>query len=150
MTPDVNVLVAAFRRDYQHHAVALQWLDGARVACAEGRTSLALLPMVVAGFLRLVTNRRVFIEPDSIEDAVAFVDALLDSPGVELQPCGEEWPILRAKLIARGHKGNEVTDAWIASATESSSEHLVTFDRDFLKLLSPGDFTLLTVETESD
>lgn len=30
MTPDINVLVAAFRRDHQHHAVALQWLDGAR------------------------------------------------------------------------------------------------------------------------
>jgi uncharacterized protein len=150
MTPDVNVLVAAFRRDHEHHAVALQWLDGARVACAEGRTSLGLLPMVIAGFLRLVTNRRVFIEPDSVEDAVAFVDALLDSPGVELQPCGEEWPILRAKLVARGHKGNEVTDAWIASATESSSEHLVTFDRDFLNLLSPSDVTLLTGEPASD
>ena len=85
------------------------------------RASLALLPMVIAGFLRLVTNRRVFIEPDSTEDAVTFVDALLDSPGVELQPCGEEWPILRAKLLARGRKGNEVTDAWIASATESCS-----------------------------
>ncbi|MDP9192581.1 MAG: PIN domain-containing protein [Acidobacteriota bacterium] len=150
MTPDVNVLIAAFRRDHQHHAVALRWLDGVRVACAEGRASLALLPMVIVGFLRLVTNRRVFIEPDSIEDAVAFVDALLDSPGAELQSCGEEWPILRSKLIARGHTGNEVTDAWIASATESSSEHLVTFDRDFLNLLAPGDFTLLTVETESD
>lgn len=150
MTPDVNVLIAAFRRDHQHHAQALQWLDGARVACAEGRASLALLPMVIAGFLRLVTNRRVFIEPDSIQDAVTFVDTLLDSPGVELQPCGEEWPILRAKLLTRDHKGNEVTDAWIASATESCSEHLVTFDRDFFDLLSPGDFTLLTAETEGD
>jgi uncharacterized protein len=150
MTPDVNVLIAAFRRDHQHHVVALQWLDGARVACAEGQAPLALLPMVIAGFLRLVTNRRVFIEPDSIEDAVSFVDTLLDSPGAELQPCGEEWPILRAKLIARGLKGNDVTDAWIASATESCSEHLVTFDRDFLDLLSPGDFTLLAVETEND
>ena len=146
MTPDVNVLIAAFRRDHQHHVVALEWLDGARVACAEGRTSLTLLPMVIVGFLRLVTNRRVFIEPDSIEDAVRFVDALLDSPGVEHQACGEEWPILRAKLIARGCKGNEITDAWIASATESCSEHLVTFDRDFLSLLSAGDFTLLGVE----
>jgi len=82
--PAEDVLIAAFRRDHQHHAVALQWLDGARVACAEGRASLALLPMVTVGFLRLVTNRRVFIEPDSIEDAVAFVEALLDSPGVEL------------------------------------------------------------------
>ena len=79
-----------------------------------------------------------------------FVDALLNSPGVELQHCGEEWPILRAKLIARGHEGNEVTDAWIASATEWCPEHLVTFDRDFLNLLPPGDFTLLTGETESD
>lgn len=82
MTPDVNVLIAAFRRDHQHHAVAIRWLTGARVACADGRESLALLPMVIAGFLRLVTNQRVFTEPDSIEDAVAFVDALLDSPGV--------------------------------------------------------------------
>jgi predicted nucleic acid-binding protein len=30
MTPDVNVLIDAFRRDHQHHAVAVQWLDGAR------------------------------------------------------------------------------------------------------------------------
>jgi hypothetical protein len=43
-----------------------------------------------------------------------------------------------------------VTDAWIASATESRSEHLVTFDRDFRNLLSQGDFTLLAAETESD
>jgi toxin-antitoxin system PIN domain toxin len=150
MTPDVNVLIAAFRRDHEHHAVAIQWLDRARVACAEGRTSLSLLPMVIVSFLRLVTNRRVFIEPDSAQDAVTFVDALLDSPGVELLPCGEEWPILRAKIIARDHKGNAITDAWIASATESCSEHLVTFDHDFLNLLSPGDFTLLTAETESD
>lgn len=149
MTPDVNVLIAAFRRDHEHHDVALQWLDGARVACADGRASLALLPMVIVGFLRLVTNRRVFVEPDSVQDAVAFVDALLDSPGVELQPCGQEWPILRARLIARDHKGNAVTDAWIASATESCSEHLVTFDRGFLNLLPSGDFTLLTVETDS-
>lgn len=48
------------------------------------------------------------------------------------------------------HKGNDVTDAWIASATEACSEHLVTFDRDFRNLLSPGDFTLLAVEMESD
>jgi len=150
MTPDVNVLIAAFRGDHQHHDVALQWLNGARVDCAAARASLALLPMVIVGFLRLVTNRRVFFEPDSIEDAVTFVDALLDSPGVELRPCGEEWPMLRAKLIGRGLKGNEVTDAWIAAAAESCSEHLVTFDRDFLNLLPRSDFTLLTVEPESD
>jgi hypothetical protein len=29
------VLIAAFRRDHQHHALAVQWLDRARVACAD-------------------------------------------------------------------------------------------------------------------
>ena len=121
-----------------------------RVACAEGRISLALLPMVIVGFLRLVTNRRVFIEPDSIEDAATFVHALLDSPGVELQPLRRGMADSQSETDRSWSQRNEVTDAWIASATESSSEHLVTFDRDFLKLLSPSDFTLLTVETESD
>jgi len=46
---------------------------------------LTLLPMIAAGFLRLVTNPRVFSEPDSAEDAIAFIDALLDSPGVDLR-----------------------------------------------------------------
>ena len=86
MTPDVNVLVAAFRADHTHHASARSWLDQARRTCLAGRTSLTLLPVVVTGFLRLVTNPRVFVQPDAIEDAVAFVDALLAS--TEARTCG--------------------------------------------------------------
>jgi hypothetical protein len=40
-------------------------------------------------------------------------------------------------------QGNFVTDAWIAAATEALSEHLVTFDRDFRRLLSDRDLTVL-------
>ncbi len=128
MTPDVNVLVAAFRADHSHHDTAYAWLSEARHNCAHGRETLMLLPMVAAGFLRLVTNPRVFNEPDSIEDAIVFIDILLDSPGVELGTCVEEWPLLRNKLLALGLQGNLVTDAWIASAVEAICEHLVTFD----------------------
>jgi len=99
--------------------------------------------MVIAGFLCLVTNGRVFVNPDSIEDAVALIDALLGSPGVELQAGGTEWPLLRDKLLRLGLQGNFITDAWIAAATEAISEHLVTFDRDFNRLLPPRDLTLL-------
>ena len=143
MTPDVNVLVAAFRRDHPQHSVARTWLDRARARCAEGSASFLLLPVVVAGFLRLVTNARVFIDPDPIEDAVAFVDVLLSSPGVELQAGAAEWPLLREKLLAGHPQGNDVTDAWIAAATEALAEHLVTFDRGFQRLLPSRDFTLL-------
>lgn len=144
MTPDVNVLVAAFRADHAHHGTAYGWLNEARQKCAQGSETLTLLPMVATAFLRLVTNQRVFSEPDSIEDAIAFIDVLLDTPGIVLEDCGKEWPLLRDKLLTQGLHGNLVTDAWIAAAVETLCEHLVTFDTDFTRLLPARDFTLLT------
>lgn len=143
MTPDVNVLVAAFRGDHSHHDVARGWFTQARELCAQGRQSLILLPMVVAGFLRLVTNSRVFKDPDTVEDAIAFLDTFVETPGVELSLCGSEWPVLRNTLLRLALRGNLVTDAWIASAVQSLSEHLVTFDRDFARLLPARDVTVL-------
>ena len=143
MTPDVNVLVAAFRADHSHHTIARAWLSQARRNCVAGIETLTLLPIVVTGFLRLVTNPRVFLEPDSVEDSIGFIDAVLETPGVELRACGDEWPLLRDKLLTLGLQGNLVTDAWIASAVEALSEHLVTFDRDFNRLLPARDLTLL-------
>mgnify|MGYP003409618314 FL=1 len=119
MTPDVNLLVAAFRGDHAHHRVARNWLTQAREACAEGRHSLVLLPMVVTAFLRLVTNNRVFTNPDTMADAIAFLDAVVDSPDVELGVCGAEWPALRTTLLRLALKGNLVTDAWIAAAVQA-------------------------------
>lgn len=143
MTPDVNVLVAAFRADHAHHARARGWLARARQECLEGRHTLVLLPVVVAGFLRLVTHGRVFAEPDSMQDAIAFIDIVLACPGVELRDAADLWPLLRGKLLALDLRGNWVTDAWIAAAVEAQSEHLVTFDRDFARLLPARDLTLL-------
>lgn len=145
MTPDVNVLVAAFRADHAHHVAARSWLDQTRRTCLAGRTSLTLLPVVVAGFLRLLTNARVFVQPDTVDDAVAFVDALLATPGVSwpVQANANAWPLLRGKLLARALGGNLVTDAWIAASVETHGEHLVTFDRDFTRLLAARDVTLL-------
>ena len=99
--------------------------------------------MVVVGFLRLVTNPRVFTEPDAVADAVAFIDAVLESPGVELSARADEWPLLRGKLLSLALRGNGIPDAWIASAVETVSEHLVSFDRDFRRLLPAHSFTLL-------
>ena len=64
MRPDVNVLIAAARSDHPHHAVARAWLGHAAAGAAAGST-LVLMPMVVANFLRLVVGRRQFtlLEP---------------------------------------------------------------------------------------
>lgn len=142
MMPDVNVLVAAFRPGHVHHSVAQEWLRETRRQCAGGSARLTLAAMVVAGFLRLVTNPRVFSPPDNPELAVAFIDALLATPGIGWRD-GEAWPLLRSKVLALKLHGNDVSDAWIAAATEAAGEQLVTFDRGFRRLLAARDLILL-------
>lgn len=142
MTPDVNVLVAASRSDHPHHAVALTWLEQAIAAAASGR-ALTLMPMVLASFLRLVTSPRIFQSPTPVDAAVAFVDALLAVQGVHLAPLGPEWPRLRQLCVDKQLKGNDLPDAWLAAATIHLGEHLVSFDRDFKKLIGRPQFTLL-------
>lgn len=142
MTPDVNVLVAASRSDHPHHAVALGWLRGALADCARG-ARFSLLPMVAAGAVRLVTHPRVFTAPTPTADALAFVRAVREAPGVEAPPLGTEWDRFADLCRAHGLQGNAVPDAWIAAAVREHHEHLVTFDRGFRRLLDPADLTLL-------
>lgn len=144
MTPDVNVLVAASRGDHPHHAVARAWLEDA-LAAAESGVAFTLMPMVVASLLRLVTSPKIFQSPTPAADAVAFVDALLARPGVQLATLGPEWPRLRQLCRDKGLAGNALPDAWLAAAVEHLGEHLVSFDRDFRKLLGRARFTLLPV-----
>ena len=142
MTPDVNVLVAASRSDHPHHAVARSWLEAAIGASGTG-ASLTVMPMVLASFLRLVTSPKIFRSVTPIEDAVSFIDALLASPGVHLAPLGPEWSKLRQLCLDKQLNDNDLPDAWLSAAVTHHGEHLVSFDRDFRKLLARNQFTLL-------
>lgn len=145
MTPDVNVLVAASRSDHPHHKVAYACVEEGLAACAEGGT-LRLMPMVVASFLRLVTHPKIFVEPTPIKEAVAFVDALLAVPGVEMPALGGEWPLLRDLCMEKMLAANDIPDAWLAAAVSQLGEHLVTFDGDFKHLLRRTQVTVLSGE----
>ena len=58
MTPDVNVLVAAFRPDHPHHNPARAWLNDAVQQAAFKHTPLVLLGMVVLAWLAEGCRRR--------------------------------------------------------------------------------------------
>lgn len=142
MTPDVNVLVAASRSDHPHHAVARSWLEEALLAAEDG-AAFTLMPMVLASVLRLVTSPKIFVQPTPITDAVAFVDAIVSTPGVQLASLAPEWPKLRQLCLEKQLAGNDLPDGWLAAAVDHHAEHLVSFDRDFKKLLPRTRFTLL-------
>lgn len=143
MTPDVNVLVAASRSDHPHHSTARKWLEDALVA-AELGTPLRIQPLVIASFIRLVTHPKIFVEPTPMDDALAFVDALLTANVVEHPAIGAEWPEFKALCSGKMLAANEVPDAWLAAAVLHQGEHLVSFDADFKRLLPRSRFTRLT------
>ena len=142
MVPDVNVLIAASRSDHPHHKAAYACMEEAIASCAEGG-SVKLMPMVVASFLRLVTNSKIFVRPTTVTNAVEFLDAILAVPGVEMPPLGTEWPIFRQLCIEKKLAANDIPDAWLAAAVVQLGEHLVTFDSDFKKLLRRTQVTVL-------
>ena len=63
---DVNILVNAYREDAEHHEPCRAVLEEAIGSpAAYGLTSI-----VLSGFLRVVTHRRIFSTPSSLVDAV--------------------------------------------------------------------------------
>ena len=131
---DVNVLVYAFRREAADHPRYATWL-GAIVAGAE---EVGLHEAVLAGFTRVVTNRRVFANPAPTSAALTFVDRLVAAPRARwLSGPAETWA--RFTLLARGDpgvSGNLVPDAHLAAVALSHGCRLATADRGFARF--PG------------
>ncbi len=142
MTPDVNVLLAAFWQDHPLHAPALAWLEQA-IAKSETAHTLAILPMVASGFLCLATHPKVFDPPAPLADTQAFLDAVLSAPGVSIVSLGGEWTHFMALCARLDLTGNAIPDAWIAAAAQHHHLHLITFDKGFRKHLKPSMVTVL-------
>ena len=143
MTPDVNVLVSAYRPDHPHHLPARLWLDETIRQAANGRANFVLLSMVVTGFIRITTHPQIFREIDPIQDVSDFIDSLLRCPGVQFQAHSATWPHLQQLFLTQRIRGNLVSDAWIAATVVQSGETLCTFDRDFTRLVPHNQLILL-------
>ena len=133
---------AAARSDHPHHTAAYAWLTSAVASSAAG-ASLLVFPLVLASFLRLVTNQKFFARPTGIATAIAFADALLLAPGVRMPPLADEWQVLRASRLEKLPKANDLPDAWLAAAVQANGDHLVTFDKGLRRYLKKSELTLL-------
>jgi toxin-antitoxin system PIN domain toxin len=125
---DINLLVYAHRREAPQHEASRQWLLEART----GEERLGLADVVMAGYLRVVTNGRVFRDPTPFDQAVRFLDAVLAGSAVRRIAPGERHWALFLDLCRRGDaKGNLISDAWLAAIAIEQGATLVTADRDF-------------------
>ena len=69
-------------------------------------------------------------------------------PSVRLSTLGAEWPHLQQLCVDKQLTGDAVPDAWLAAATIHLDEHLVSFDRDFKKLIGRSQLSLLEPQTD--
>lgn len=127
-SPDVNVLVCAFRADAAHHDLCRAWLDGV----ISRREPVGVSELVLSGVLRILTHPRVFSPPASVESAAAFIDALLAQHAfTSLRPGSGHWRIFRGQVAARQLTGNRVPDAYHAALAIEHGCEWVTMDHGF-------------------
>ena len=87
LLPDVNVLIYAHVEDsIPEHPEYAAWIT----RLATGPEPFALSVLVLSGFLRVVTNARVFDPPSTLDQSFAFIAALAERPTARIVGPGPE------------------------------------------------------------
>lgn len=130
---DVNVLVFAFRRDTENHSAFRRWLEN----CIASDQPYGMTELALSGFVRIVTNGRIFRFPTAVEDALRFASNLRDQPNcVLVSPGPRHWEIFADLCRKAQAKGNLVPDAYLAALAIESGCEWITTDRDYSRF--PG------------
>ncbi len=131
--PDANVLILAHRDGQDDHEQAREWLK----LEVNSHRPFAMADVVVAGFLRIVTNPRVYARPSPLKSALDFVEGLVGrSTCVPVSAGPRHWSILRRLLIEGDARGNLVPDAHLAAIALEHGATVATRDRGFARF--PG------------
>ena len=130
---DVNVLVYAHRLDAVRHQEYAEWLRD----LLAGQEPYGISDLVLSGFLRIVTNPKVFRQPTPMETALVFAQLVRRQPNcVPVEPDQRHWEIFIELCRIAGVKGNLVPDAYLAALAIESGSEWITTDRDFSRF--PG------------
>jgi toxin-antitoxin system PIN domain toxin len=133
IVPDVNILVIAHRVDQDDHDAIRGWLE----AEVNSDRPLALADIAVSGFLRIVTNARIYHRPTALDTALAFVDGLIEQPTcLPVSAGARHWTILRGLLRDADARANLVPDAHLAAIAIENGATVATRDRGFARF--PG------------
>ena len=129
ITPDVNVLVYAHDSSSKFYESAAAWLEQ---VLEEEQVFFSWHS--ICGFLRIVTNRRIYLKPMSIQQAIATVSEWLAFENTHLVSLEKKnWPLFSSMLIEGQANGDLVMDAHLAAMALSCGSKLASTDRDFMR-----------------
>lgn len=128
--PDVNVLVYAHREESPQHKKYAAWIT----RLAMGPEPFALSEPVMQGFVRIVTNTKIFSPASTPKQAFQFLDALIQRPTCSvLRPGSQHWEIFRQLCEAGNLRNKLVADAAHAALAIETGCEWVTADTDFAR-----------------
>jgi toxin-antitoxin system PIN domain toxin len=132
LLPDVNVLVYAHRAESPDHVQYADWLRD----LVERPEPYALSELGAAGFVRIVTNPKIWDEPTSTADAFEFVARLRRRSNAKLLTHGPaSWEIFERLCLLAKARGKLVADAYHAALALEHGCELVTADSDFARFV---------------
>jgi len=128
---DTNVLVTAHREDLPKHRLALERLS----ELVLGDIPWAIPVFCLGEFVRVVTHPRLFDPPSTLDEAIAALQGLFESPMLRILSPGSRYPRLFAEALRQADaRGNLAFDAQIAAVChEQGAGRLLTMDRDFAR-----------------
>ena len=127
---DANLLLYAYDPNAAEHEASRLWLE----ATLSGSALVRFSWLTLWGFLRIITNPRVFEHPLTIAEAEGHVSAWLAQPSAGiLEPGERHWEILRQLARDGQATGPLVMDAALAAIAIEHGATLCTTDRDFAR-----------------
>ncbi len=127
---DVNVVLGAHRDDHPQFEPARHWLD----ELLRSGEPFSVTDLVAGSFIRLATNRRIFLLPTPAEDAFHYLRSLRGQPAhLTLSPGRSHLELFERLCRGSDASGDLAPDAQLAAIALEHGAEIVSFDRDFAR-----------------
>lgn len=137
--PDVNVLLYAHDESSSRHVEAREWLESAlsqEEVCFSWHT--------ITGFLRIITNSKVYKNPATLEKALDVVDQWMLLENTHLVGLEKRnWQTFSNVLQQGQAVGNLVMDGHIAAIARVHGARIASTDSDFSRFSNVSSFNPL-------
>lgn len=130
---DINIFVYCHREDSPHYKQIRQYAE----TIFNDIQPFGYSPLVLSGFLRIVTHPKIFTPPSSTLIAIQFIEEIISLPNaIKIIPGQLHWQLFTDLCQKIRAKGNLIPDAYFAALAIESGCTWISTDRDYTRF--PG------------